>query len=282
MCRDDERRVPAETRDMVEAATGLRPTGYNCNWLRRGPHTLSLLKKLGCAYHIDDGGRDEPFTETVGGRDFVVVPYTLRNNDILLIEGRNYSPTMCQARTCGPKRSTSRIPRTSMNSARAGQFDHVVISAANTATGPVRAWPLADAQVAMDSKFWGAYRIARAIDIAPGGSLTFVSAYLSVRLNASSVLQGAINAALEALACGLALELAPVRVNTVSPGLIATPLWDKLAPYASDAMYAGAAQRLPERRVGQPEDVAHAILYLAATPYATGSTALIDGGGAIA
>ncbi|WP_174911534.1 SDR family oxidoreductase [Burkholderia diffusa] len=166
--------------------------------------------------------------------------------------------------------------------ARIGQFDHVVISAAKTATGPVRALPLADAQAAMDSKFWGAYRVARSIDIAPGGSLTFVSGYLSVRPSASSVLQGAINAALEALARGLALELAPVRVNAVSPGLIATPLWDKLAPDARDAMYAGAAQRLPARRVGQPEDVANAIVYLAATPYATGSTVLIDGGGAIA
>ncbi|WP_321926612.1 SDR family oxidoreductase [Burkholderia sp. BCC1998] len=166
--------------------------------------------------------------------------------------------------------------------ARAGQFDHVVISAAKTATGPIRALPLADAQAAMDSKFWGAYRVARSIDIAPGGSLTFVSGYLSVRPNASSVLQGAINAALEALARGLALELSPVRVNTVSPGLIATPLWDKLAPDARDAMYAGAAQRLPARRVGQPEDVANAIVYLATTPYATGSTVLIDGGGAIA
>ncbi|MDP9582910.1 UNVERIFIED_ORG: NAD(P)-dependent dehydrogenase (short-subunit alcohol dehydrogenase family) [Burkholderia contaminans] len=166
--------------------------------------------------------------------------------------------------------------------ARVGQFDHVVISAAKTATGPLRALPLADAQAAMDSKFWGAYRIARSIDIAPGGSLTFVSGYLSVRPSASSVLQGAINAALEALARGLALELAPVRVNTVSPGLIATPLWDKLAPDARDAMYAGAAQRLPARRVGQPEDVANAIVYLATTPYATGSTVLIDGGGAIA
>ncbi|MFL6666169.1 MAG: SDR family oxidoreductase [Burkholderia ambifaria] len=166
--------------------------------------------------------------------------------------------------------------------ARVGQFDHVVISAAKTATGPLRSLPLADAQAAMDSKFWGAYRIARSIDIAPGGSLTFVSGYLSVRPSASSVLQGAINAALEALARGLALELAPVRVNTVSPGLIATPLWDKLAPDARDAMYAGAAQRLPARRVGQPEDVANAIVYLATTPYATGSTVLIDGGGAIA
>ncbi|OJA75831.1 short chain dehydrogenase [Burkholderia ubonensis] len=166
--------------------------------------------------------------------------------------------------------------------ARAGQFDHVVISAARTASGPVRSLPFGDAQAAMNSKFWGAYRVARAIDVAPGGSLTFVSGFLSARPSASSVLQGAINAALEALARGLALELAPVRVNTVSPGLIATPLWDKLAPDARDALFANAAQRLPARRVGQPEDVANAIVYLATTPYATGSTVLVDGGGTIA
>ncbi|HDR9507090.1 polysaccharide deacetylase [Burkholderia cepacia] len=94
MSRDDERRFLTEARDMVEAVTGTRPIGYNCNWLRRGPNTLSLLQELGYVYHIDDVSRDEPFIETVNGHDFVVVPYTLRNNDILLIEGRNYSPTM--------------------------------------------------------------------------------------------------------------------------------------------------------------------------------------------
>ncbi|WGS43568.1 polysaccharide deacetylase family protein [Burkholderia sp. JSH-S8] len=94
MSRDDERRFLLDARDMVEAATGQRPLGYNCNWLRRGPNTLSLLQELGYIYHIDDVSRDEPFIEAVNGRDFVVVPYTLRNNDILLIEGRNYSPSM--------------------------------------------------------------------------------------------------------------------------------------------------------------------------------------------
>ncbi|WP_414695353.1 SDR family oxidoreductase [Paraburkholderia sp.] len=164
----------------------------------------------------------------------------------------------------------------------AGEFDHVVISAAQTPSGPVRGLELADAYRAMDSKFWGAYRVARAARIRPGGSLTLVSGFLSVRPSKSSVLQGAINAALESLGRGLALELSPVRVNTVSPGLIATPLWSKLDVGAREAMYEGAAARLPARRVGQPEDVANAIVYLAATPYATGSTVLVDGGGAIA
>lgn len=93
MSRDEERAFLVAARDMVEEVTGQRPQGYNCNWLRRGPNTLSLLQELGYRYHIDDLSRDEPFIEPVNGRDFVVVPYTLRNNDILLVEGRNYSPS---------------------------------------------------------------------------------------------------------------------------------------------------------------------------------------------
>ena len=161
-------------------------------------------------------------------------------------------------------------------------FDHIVISAAQTSSGPVRGLSLDDARRAMDSKFWGAYRVARAARIVEGGSLTFVSGFLSVRPSAGAVLQGAINAALEALARGLALELAPVRVNAVSPGMIETPLWLGMPEEKRTAMFAGAAERLPARRVGQPEDIARAVLFLATTPFATGSTVRVDGGGAIA
>jgi len=161
-------------------------------------------------------------------------------------------------------------------------WDHVVVSAAQTPSGPVRTLGLAEAKTAMESKFWGAYRVARAAKINEGGSLTFVSGFLSVRPSASAVLQGAINAALEALARGLALELAPVRVNVVSPGIIATPLWSGMTEDKREAMFAGAAQRLPVRRIGQPEDIANAILFVATTPFATGSTVRVDGGGAIA
>ena len=161
-------------------------------------------------------------------------------------------------------------------------WDHIVVSAAQTPSGPVRSLSLADAKIAMESKFWGAYRVARAAKIREGGSLTFVSGFLSVRPSANSVLQGAINAALEALARGLALELAPVRVNAVSPGLIATPLWSGMPNDKREAMFASAAQRLPARRVGQPEDIANAVMFLVKTPFATGSTVRVDGGGAIA
>ncbi|WP_049621525.1 SDR family oxidoreductase [Frateuria defendens] len=165
--------------------------------------------------------------------------------------------------------------------AAAGAFDHVVVSASQTPGGPVRELPLADAYKAMDSKFWGAYRVARAATFKDRGSLTLVSGFLSVRPG-QWVLQGAINAAIESLGRGLALELAPVRVNTVSPGVIATPLWSGMDEAARRAMYEKLAATLPARTLGQPEDVANAIVYLATTPYATGSTVLVDGGGAIA
>jgi NAD(P)-dependent dehydrogenase (short-subunit alcohol dehydrogenase family) len=165
--------------------------------------------------------------------------------------------------------------------ASAGPFDHVMISAAQTPTGPVRQLSLDDARKAMDSKFWGAYKVARAVRIIEGGSLTFISGYLAVRPSKSSVLQGAINAAIEALGRGLALELSPVRVNTVSPGTIETPLWDKVEAGARQAMFDATAAKLPARRIGQPEDIAQAVLYLATNGYATGSTVLVDGGGAI-
>jgi NAD(P)-dependent dehydrogenase (short-subunit alcohol dehydrogenase family) len=134
----------------------------------------------------------------------------------------------------------------------------------------------------MESKFWGAYRVARAAKVKGGGSITFISGFLSNRPSPTAVLQGAINGALEALARGLALELAPIRVNTVSPGLTDTPLYDRMSEADRTAMFERTAARLPARRVGQPEDVAQAVVFLASNPFATGSTVTVDGGGTIA
>nr|MBU3862330.1 polysaccharide deacetylase family protein [Flavobacterium sp. MC2016-06] len=78
--------------DAVEKITGQKSVGYNANWLRRSPNTLKVLQQLGYVYHIDDLSRDEPFITKVNGKNFVVMPYTLRNNDILNIEGRHWSP----------------------------------------------------------------------------------------------------------------------------------------------------------------------------------------------
>lgn len=149
-------------------------------------------------------------------------------------------------------------------------------------TGSVAMLGLADAQASMNSKFFSAYRVARAARVPDGGSITFVSGFLAERPSATSVLQGGINAALEALARGLALERTPVRVNAVSPGLIDTPLHAGMAAADRQAMFDRVSARLPTGRVGQPDDVAQAILFVAANPFVTGSIVRVDGGGAIA
>lgn len=162
------------------------------------------------------------------------------------------------------------------------RWHHVVLAGSATQTGTVQALPLDAARAAMDNKFWGAYHLGRHVAIEPGGSLTFVSGVYAQRPQPGAVLQGALNAALEALARGLALALAPaVRVNTVSPSTTATPLWDKLGPAGRAAKFEAMCARLPLQRVAEPLDIAEAILFVASNRFATGSTVLVDGGDAL-
>ncbi|XQZ98240.1 SDR family oxidoreductase [Komagataeibacter rhaeticus] len=157
-------------------------------------------------------------------------------------------------------------------------WEHVVVTAGDTPMGSISALSLKDAYRAMENKFWIAYRVARELGPSTTGSLTLVSGYLSTRPNKNAVLQGAINAAIEALGQGLALSCAPTRVNVVSPGLTETPLWDALPTASRQAMYDSASARLPVGRHGQPDDVAAAIFSVATNTFCTGSVIYVDGG----
>lgn len=92
MTRNQEKQFISAGVKAVQEITGFTPRGYNCNWLRRSTNTISILQELGFLYHIDDLSRDEPFILTVNNKPFVVVPYTVRCNDIVLLEGRHFSP----------------------------------------------------------------------------------------------------------------------------------------------------------------------------------------------
>ena len=159
-----------------------------------------------------------------------------------------------------------------------GTVDHVVVTAAQLKTGPIKTVPIADVRATMEGKFWGAWRVARSAEIRPGGSLTLVSGYLSIRPRPNSAIVGAANGALESLARSLALELAPVRVNAVSPGIIDTPIRAAMPEEARREMLAKTAAALPVGRVGVGEDIARQILSLMANGFATGSIVYIDGG----
>jgi len=162
------------------------------------------------------------------------------------------------------------------------EWDHIVVSVAAGRSAGIHDMSVQDAYGNMNAKFWTAYKTAKLAAIAPQGSLTLVSGFLSQRPNKDALLQGCINAALESLGRGLALALAPVRVNTVSPGLIDTPIRAAMPADKKKTMLDHAAATLPARRVGQAEDVADAILMLMTNPFTTGSTIFVDGGGLIA
>jgi NAD(P)-dependent dehydrogenase (short-subunit alcohol dehydrogenase family) len=161
----------------------------------------------------------------------------------------------------------------------APSYDHIVVSGAAFKFGAVRDLGLDDAYAAMNVKFWGAYRVARKARVAPAGSFVFVSGFLSRRPKPNMVLIGAINAALETLAQGLALEMAPVRFNVVSPGIIDTPTRAGMPAEARKALLENAAKSLPVKRVGQAEDVAGQILLMLRNTFMTGAVVYIDGGG---
>lgn len=88
---EEEKKFIQDGVQAILQSTGFRPVGYNANWLRRGENTLNILQELGFKYHIDDLSRDEPFIIKVKNKDFAVIPYTLRCNDIQLIAGEHYS-----------------------------------------------------------------------------------------------------------------------------------------------------------------------------------------------
>jgi NAD(P)-dependent dehydrogenase (short-subunit alcohol dehydrogenase family) len=165
---------------------------------------------------------------------------------------------------------------------KCGTVDHVVLTAAQLRSGPFRTVAMEDVRATMENKFWGAWRVARSADIRAGGSLTLVTGFLSVRPRPNSAIVGAANGALESLARSLALELAPVRVNAVSPGIIDTPIRAAMPEAARKDMLARTAAALPVGRVGTGEDIARQILAFMTIGFATGSIVYLDGGALIA
>jgi NAD(P)-dependent dehydrogenase (short-subunit alcohol dehydrogenase family) len=162
-----------------------------------------------------------------------------------------------------------------------GPVDHVVVTAAQLRSGPFKTVAMEDVRATMEGKFWGAWRVARAAEIRPGGSLTLVSGFLSIRPRPNSAIVGAANGAIESLARSLALELAPVRVNAVSPGIIDTPIRAAMPEAARLDMLAKTAASLPVGRVGVGEDIARQILAFMTIGFMTGSIVYLDGGGLI-
>ena len=161
-----------------------------------------------------------------------------------------------------------------------GPIDHLVVSVGEGAHGTVTQVDLAAARHAFESKFWGQFHVARHCgpNIRGWGSLTLFAGAYGWKITPANGVTSAANTAVGALGKTLALELAPVRVNVVAPGLVDTPAYDAMPQAQRQAMFRTVAQSLPARRVGQPEDIALSVLHLMLNPFVTGTVVHVDGG----
>lgn len=162
--------------------------------------------------------------------------------------------------------------------------DNIVVTAGSQAPGgPFTTLDLQAAKQAFDTKFWGSLAVARHLsgNIKPGGTLTLTSGFLSRRTVPGTLVKTVMNAGLEAAVKVLAKELSPLRVNAISPGLTETEAYAGMAPDVREQMLARAAESLPARRYGRPEDQAKGYLFVIDNPFMTGAVVDIDGGALI-
>ncbi|MBB3590946.1 NAD(P)-dependent dehydrogenase (short-subunit alcohol dehydrogenase family) [Rhizobium sp. BK529] len=163
-----------------------------------------------------------------------------------------------------------------------GPVDHIVSTAADI-EGAYQLLPdieLGAAQRVVESKFYGPLLLAKygASCLRPSGSITYTSGVAAYRPAARGTVVAAVNAALEGLVRALAVELAPIRINAVSPGWVDTPIWRFVAGDARQATLEAMAKRLPVGRVGRSEDIADAIRFLIGNGFTTGTILHVEGG----
>jgi NAD(P)-dependent dehydrogenase (short-subunit alcohol dehydrogenase family) len=160
---------------------------------------------------------------------------------------------------------------------RVGHFDHLAVTIKpQLPSGRFLENEVGAAMAAFDSKFWGQYRLAKhgAQYIRENGSITFTSGIASRRSYPGYSAVSAMNAATEALAKAIAIELAPIRVNTACPGFV-----DTEPPTSGRAQHIKVlSPTLPLNRLGIASEIADAYLYLFANSYSTGTVVVVDGG----
>jgi NAD(P)-dependent dehydrogenase (short-subunit alcohol dehydrogenase family) len=160
-----------------------------------------------------------------------------------------------------------------------GAFDHLAYTAGDwdrTPTGAIADLDFTAAAASLEVRFWGALRtIKHALPhLSANSSITLTDGTMTHRPMKGRPLSSAFGAAIEHLAKGLAVDLAPIRVNTVCPGLILTEVWSATPPERLAKM----TERFPVPKGGDPAEVAQAYIYLMKGGYTTGQVLVVDGG----
>jgi NAD(P)-dependent dehydrogenase (short-subunit alcohol dehydrogenase family) len=167
---------------------------------------------------------------------------------------------------------------------RVGAFDHLVYTAGDELLlSPVAQLDLAAARRAFEVRVFGALCAIKhaAARIRPGGSIVLTHGIAGARPSAGWAVGAAVCGAMDALTRALAVELAPVRVNAVSPGFVRTPLWSAIPEAQREALFREAGSKLLTKRVGEAAELAEAYCYLMENTFTTGQTLVVDGGGVL-
>ncbi|MCE4223156.1 SDR family oxidoreductase [Methylobacterium sp. C25] len=166
-----------------------------------------------------------------------------------------------------------------------GAIDHLVYTAAeNLRLMPLDGMDIAAARSFFELRYWGALTAAKAArrHLRTTGSIVLTSGTAGARPGSGWGIAASICGAMEGLTRALAVELAPLRVNVVAPGVVRTPLWDGMDAASRDAFYAAESKRLPVGHVGEAEEIAQAYTYLMRQTYVSGQVLHVDGGGLLA
>jgi len=163
---------------------------------------------------------------------------------------------------------------------RLGEVDHVVSTASARARGAVGDLAVETVRNSFNAKVIGPIILAKhfASRIREGGSIVIFSGSSAVKPVPGMLAVAATNGAADVVAKALAVELAPVRVNSISPGTIDTGAYDALGDEKKAALFADRAARNPSRRIGTAEDIADAVLFAMTNTFMTGVSLQVDGG----
>jgi NAD(P)-dependent dehydrogenase (short-subunit alcohol dehydrogenase family) len=164
---------------------------------------------------------------------------------------------------------------------RLGSFDHLAFTAGETLQiGAIEDTDLEAARLALDVRLWGAYAAVKhaVAHLRPGGSIVLSSGIAGTRPEPDWTVAAAVCGALDALTRALAVELAPIRVNAVAPGVVRSDLWRQMGEEDRSAMYDSLSEALPVGRVGEVGDIAETFLYLMRNGYSSGTIVTVDGG----
>jgi len=163
---------------------------------------------------------------------------------------------------------------------RVGRVDHLVSTASARARGTLGELARDAVQRSFDTKVIGPLMLAQAFQgrIGDGGSMLLFSGVAAFKVEVGTLAVAITNGAADTLTRSLAVELAPIRVNALSPGVVDTGAWDALGDRGKADLFAHARERNPARRIGAAEDIAAAALLVLTNPFMTGVTLHVDGG----